>query len=114
MITEQEKGAAIGQFAAALVNMDYSLRKMQEAGFVRRELKAQLNIVHNHVEKLMLASQKTFNMQDADAVNALSDVMGMATHLLLQMNPTQIEDSLKIMESYARLNEIEAKYPQAA
>lgn len=99
MITEQERAAAVGQFAAALVNMDHALRIMQQSGNIRQGLKAQLNILHNHADKFLLASQKAFDCQDADAVNALSEVLGVSGHMLLQMTPAQIECSLSHMKN---------------
>lgn len=99
MITEQEKASAIGQFAAALVNMDHALRIMQESGNIRQGLKAQLNILHNHADKFLLASQKQFDCSDGDAVNALSEVIGVASHMLLQMTPHQIECCLTHMKN---------------
>jgi hypothetical protein len=99
MTTENEKAAAIAQFAAALVNLDHALRILQGCGTIRRSLKQQLNILHNHTDKFLLASQKQFDCSDADAVNALSEVLGVSAHLLLQMTPQQIEASLQHMKN---------------
>ncbi|MCC2547688.1 hypothetical protein LJY25_14630 [Hymenobacter sp. BT175] len=98
-MTDQEKGAIIGQFAASLVNLDYCVRRMQEAGNVRHGLKQQLNILSAHADKFLLASQKQFNCQDADAVNALSDVLTISGTMLLQMTPDQIECCLQHMNN---------------
>lgn len=104
MLTEQAKGAAIGQFAAALVNLDAAVRTMQTHGQLRHGLKAQLNILQAHADKFLVASQKQFDCSDADAVNVLSEVIGTACHLLLQLTPAQIESSLAHMRNMADHN----------
>lgn len=104
MLNDQEKGALIGQLAAALVNLDHTTRRLQEGGNFKHDLKRQLNLLQAQGEKLLDASQKMFDCQDADAVNVLSGVLGMAGELLLQLTPEQIESSLQHMKGMAQSN----------
>ncbi|GAB3303501.1 hypothetical protein [Hymenobacter tenuis] len=104
MLNDQERGALIGQLAAALVNLDHCSRRLQTGGNFKHDLKRQLNLLQLQGEKLLDASQKLFDCHDADSINALSDVLGMAGELLLQLTPAQIESSLAHMHNMAQSN----------
>lgn len=109
--SEQSKGAAIGLMACSLQNLDYALRHLQQYGRLKHELKHLTNLTQAHGEKLLVTSQKHFDCQDADAVLGLSEVLPMASHLLLQLTPAQIEASLQHMNEMARSNAVYVPVP---
>jgi hypothetical protein len=103
-LTEQERGALIGLLAASLVNLDHAARRLQTAGNFKHDLKRQLNQLQAQGDKLLTAAQSSFDCADADSVNALSGVLGLAGELLLQLTPAQIEASLQHMKNMAESN----------
>ncbi|UOR07205.1 hypothetical protein MUN82_08920 [Hymenobacter aerilatus] len=100
----QRAGALIGVLSSSLVNLDHAIRQLSTMGPVKRETRKSITDLIKKSEDFLVEMQRPFENEHSDSTNALSEVLGQAAELLLQLKPAQIEASLKHMNNMAESN----------
>ena len=100
----QRAGAVIAGLAAALANLDHFVRQMRGLGTMPGPTKQKLNLLINLSHDVLALVAHQFDNHDGDAINALSQVLGQSSELLLQLTPRQIEASLHHMHNMSETN----------
>lgn len=99
----QRAGAIIGGLAAALAQLDHFARQLQGLG-MKHQTKQKLAQLVALSDEVLAAAASQFESADADAITALSAVLGQSAELLLQLRPAQIESALHHQNNMAASN----------
>lgn len=102
--TVQRAGAVVGGMASALAQLDHCIRQLADMGQMKHQTKQKLMQLVQLSNEVLAAAASQFDSQDGNAVNALSEVLGQAAELLLQLRPDQIESALKHQHNMATSN----------
>ncbi|RPD50027.1 hypothetical protein DNI29_04315 [Hymenobacter sediminis] len=94
----------IGELSAGAVMIDHATRGLVPMGLFRHEAKRALNELVKLSDTLIAAMQAQFDMEDADATNAISDALGLCGEKFCQLNPAQMDAVLRHMDEMIRLN----------
>ena len=100
----QRAGAVIGGLAAALAQLDHFARQLQGLGQMKHQTKQKLGQLIALSDEVLAAAASQFESSDADAITALSDVLGQSAELLFQLRPEQIESALHHQNNMAKSN----------
>ncbi|TGE05598.1 hypothetical protein [Hymenobacter fodinae] len=100
----QRAGALIELMAGSAFSLDYSLRQMTYLGVMKQAAKQQLGLTTAHVDKLMVAIQAHFGLEDSDYFNQLSDSVGEALRLFCSLDAGQKQAAMTHMQEMAKAN----------
>ncbi|MGI4873178.1 MAG: hypothetical protein ACRYFX_18615 [Janthinobacterium lividum] len=100
----QRAAANISGLAVAVVLLDHHSRQLQGLAKMPHDTAALLSRFVRLADDVLVKMVRQFDGADTDSINALSDVLGQASELLLQLRVPQIEASLKHMATMAETN----------